>query len=497
MRPRTWLILIMQAALVSLVLIAVVSRRVPLGVPGEWEWLRVKFPPVWQSLCLASLGVAAYAGFVALGFKALASRSSRSAESAWVIGLLAAAIAVQVIIPAGAAPGYDLTKWAAANYLPGSAGYFKVARQQAVRDPWKFLADYPQWIRDQDSLHIGTHPPGLIVVQCVLIGVMERQPSLASFLLDHMPRAVDQGFRVFTERDPQPLTGADRAALYATALLTLLACAGTVVPLYLLARVALGAPAAWATAALWPLAPAANLFQPVADAAYPLLSTSALALAAWAARSQMRSGWPAFAGNLLAIASGTVMALGMFFTLAFLPVGLIVALVVCFQQPASWRSRALLILAIGLGFTTIVLCGWAVVGANPFVIGSWNLYHHARFYDDYPRTYRLWLVVNPVELAIALGLPSVVWCLVALLAPRGMPLVVWLTLLVLVLTNLTGRNMGEVARLWMLYMPPLLVGAGYGFDRWVRKPAPLAASIALLGLQTLALQSFIQVVYPV
>ena len=61
-------------------------------------------------------------------------------------------------------------RWAAANYLPGSAGYFKVARQQAVRDPWKFLADYPQWIRDQDSLHIGTHPPGLIAAQCVLIG---------------------------------------------------------------------------------------------------------------------------------------------------------------------------------------------------------------------------------------------------------------------------------------------------------------------------------------
>jgi methylthioxylose transferase len=497
MRPRIWLILIVQAALVSLVAIAVASRRVPLGVPGEWEWLRVKFPPVWQWLCLAALGVAAYAGFVAFGFKALASRSSRRAESVWLIGLLAAAMAVQVIIPLGAAPGYDLAKWAAANYLPGSAGYFKVAREQAIRDPWKFLADYPQWIRDQDSLHIGTHPPGLIAVQCILIGVMERQPSLAVFLLDHMPIAVDQGFRVFTERDPQPLTRADRAALYATALLTLLACAGTVVPLYLLARVGLSAPAAWAAAALWPLASAANLFQPVADTAYPMLSTSALALAAWAARSQMRPGWPAFAGILLAIAAGMVMAFGMFFTLAFLPVGLIVALVVCFQRPTSWRARALLIVAIGLGFITILLCGWAVIGANPFVISSWNLYHHTRFYDEYPRTYRLWLVVNPIELGIALGLPTVVLCLSALFAPRGMPVSVWCTLFVLTLTNLTGRNMGEVARLWMLYMPPLLVGAGYGFDRWVNKPAPLAASTALLGAQTLALQSMIQVVYPV
>ena len=59
-----------------------------------------------------------------------------------------------------------------------------------------------------------------------------------------------------------------------------------------------------------------------------------------------------------------------------------------------------------------------VTGADPFVIGRWNLHHHARFYDEYPRTYRLWLVVNPIELPIALGLPSVVWCAVGLLAPR-------------------------------------------------------------------------------
>src|SRR5262249_48693778 len=155
---------------------------------------------------------------------------------------------------------YDLSKWAAVNYLPGSAGYFKVARQQAIRDPWKFMAEYPEWIRSQDSLHIGTHPPGLIAVQCLLMGAMDRSPRLTAYLLDHMPTPVEMGFRVFGANDPQPLTRSDRATLYATALLTLVACGSTVVPLYLLARVSLSAQAAWAAATLWPLAPAANLF---------------------------------------------------------------------------------------------------------------------------------------------------------------------------------------------------------------------------------------------
>ena len=107
--------------------------------------------------------------------------------------------------------------------------------------------------------------------------------------------------------------------------MTLLACAGTVVPLYLLARAALPASTAWAAAALWPLVPCANLFQPVADTAYPLLSTTALALAVWAVRSPQPPRWHVVVRSLLAVASGMVMAFGMSFTLAFLPVGLIVA----------------------------------------------------------------------------------------------------------------------------------------------------------------------------
>jgi hypothetical protein len=498
MRLWTCLILIIQGALVVVVSLAALSRVIPLGVPGEWEWLRVDARPPFDGLALALLAVGAYAVFVAVGLKVLVLKQSRRAEAACLTALVAASIGIQLSVPTGAAPGYDLSKWAAVNYLSGSAGYFKVARQQASRDPWKFLVDYPDWIRSQDSLHIGTHPPGLIAVQCLLMGVMDRNPRLAGYLVDHMPATVEMGFRIFGANDPQPLTRSDRATLYATAVLTLLACGSTVIPVYLLARAALSPRAAWAAASLWPLAPAANLFQPVADTAYPLLSTSALALVVWAARSHERSGrLNTFFACGLAVAAGMLMAFGMFFTLAFLPVGLIVALVVGFQPSLSWRSRAALIAAVGVGFVTLMLCGWALIGANPLVVASWNLHHHARFYDEYPRTYRLWLAVNPVELAIALGLPSAVWCLVGLLRPRGLPVSVWSTLAVLTLTNLTGRNMGEVARLWMLYMPPLLVGAGYGFDRLSSKPAALAASVTLLGMQTLALQSMIQVVYPV
>jgi hypothetical protein len=497
MRYRVWVILLGQALLMGAFLAGVRIGLMPLGVRGEWEWMRL---PDWAALswvwlALAGLSVLAYSGFVALGLRALARSGSRWREPAWLTGLLLIGIGVQVMIPTGAPPGYDLTKWAAVNYLPSSSGYFKIARRVALADPWRFMKEYPDWIRSQDSLHIGTHPPGLIVLQCLLLETMHANTGLASFLLAGMPASVDAGFQVFGVDERKPLTPPERAALYATALLTLLACAGTVVPLYLLARAVLPATAAWSAAALWPLAPAANLFQPVADTAYPFLSTVALALCAWAAREPTKASMTT--RSLLAFGSGIVVALGTYFTLAFLPVALIVASLLGASWRMSWPQRGVLGAAAIIGFLTPCLAAWATTAANPFVIATWNLYHHARFYTEYPRSYHIWIWVNLIELVIALGLPSAVWCAVGLLRPRTVPASVWCTLFVLGILNLTGRNLGEVARLWMFLMPPLLVAAGQGCDRLGSGPYTLAISAGLLGLQTLALQAMIQVVYPV
>ena len=337
----------------------------PLGVPGEWEWLRVRFSPPTEGLVLAGLGVAAYAGFVALG-----CRRGRATTIAPVDGSVADRLAARGgrrpgDHPDGSADGYDLTKWAAVNYLPGSAGYFKIARQQAVRDPWQFLAEYPQWIRSQDSLHIGTHPPGLIAVQCLLLRDDGSEP--ASGRLSGRSHAPDGrgGVSAFSRQaiHSRCRGGAGRPVRDGPCSRSL--PARTVVPLYLLARAALPAPAAWAAAALWPLAPAANLFQPVADTAYPLLSTTALALAAWAARFQQGVGRPTSAGISLAVLSGIVMALGMFFTLAFLPVGLIVAVIVLLNRALTWRMRAVLIARDGRWLPGAPGSGWASPGPIP------------------------------------------------------------------------------------------------------------------------------------
>ncbi len=106
------------------------------------------------------------------------------------------------------------------------------------------------------------------------------------------------------------------------------------------------------------------------------------------------------------------MAFGMSFTLAFLPVGLIVALTVIGDSSASLanasaadprdRRRASSPSSPSAGPLT---------AANPFVIAIVEPQAPRGFYVEYPRTYALWLWVNPVEMVIALGVPAAVWCL--------------------------------------------------------------------------------------
>ncbi len=481
-----------QAALLAGFVLAV-RAGAKLGVPGQWEWLRIPAQVAipWAWMALGILFCAGYALFAALGLRALSRPITRGGESRWLAGLALASLIAQFAATTAAPDEYDHTKWAYVNYFTSSAGYFTIARDQAMADPGRFLADYPRWIERQDSLHIGTHPPGLILAECALVGFMADHPRVADALVGLEPPSTAEGFRQLAGFDRRPILRSERAALFATALATWAACALVVVPLYVLARAALSPRGAWCAAALWPLAPSAILFQPLADTAYPFLATLALALAAWSAKTR----GPRAA--ILALATGAALALGAAFTLAFFPVGLMVALIFLFQNETPTRSRTLGIAATGAGFAIPWILVYLATSANPLTIAVWNLHHHARFYDDYPRGYWRWFWINPLELVLAIGAAGSVWLLRSLRQPLLIPRSSLAAIVVVVLVNLTGRNLGETARLWMLFMPALLPAAGAAMERDRAGAAGLAATIAMVAIQTLFLESTIQVVYPV
>ena len=486
MRTRAALALAASAGLVAGLLAAVRARAVPLGVPGEWEWLRVAFGPSAIDLALASAGVAAYAGFAAVGSRALRDRATRAREAVALALLVPAAVGVQAVAQTGAPVGHGLEKCVFALSQAGSSGYFLVARDEA-RDLPRFLADYPRWIQGQDALHIGTHPPGLIAAEAALLHALQARPAWVRFVESLASGSVARTFQVFGSTDRRPLAPADRATVLVTAFLTLLACGATVVPLYALARATLPARSAWSAACLWPLVPSAVLFQPIADTAFPLLSTAALALTAWACRTR----------GVLGVAAGVVLGVGMQFSLVFLAVGLVAGVVIVAGPGPSLRGKLTTLLAVGAGFLATTGLVWAWTGADPFVTWWWNQKNHARFYEEFPRTYRAWVVANTIELAVGLGLPVSVWAAVGLARRGGAPRVALATLAVLAYLTLGGRNLSEVARIWLPFLPALAVASAAGIDRAVAGPVTLGATVALLGAQTLGLQAMVQVVYPV
>jgi hypothetical protein len=290
----------------------------------------------------------------------------------------------------------------------------------------------------------------------------------------------------------RPLPLPDRAALVLIAALTMLACLATVVPLYLLARGSFDPELAWSIAALWPLVPSALLFQPAADTAFPLLSTAALACAL------PGSGRPTRSALLRPAAAGVLLGLGMQFTLAFLAVGLVVGLLIGLSRSQlSPRDRLLHILATGVGFLAITLGLWALSRANPLVIWYWNQRNHARFYVEYPRSFAAWLVVNPIETAVGLGLPAAFWAAVGLSRPRETPAADWAALGVMALLTLSGRSLSEVARLWLPLFPALLLATAAGWRLLDAGLPARLATLALVGIQVIVLAGLIQVVYPV
>ena len=482
-----------QGTLVAGFTLGVAWRWFPLGVPGEWEWLRLPASTLIDPLNLAvgGVGVLAYALFAALGVRALDRPGSRPRESVWVAVLAVVAVVAQAVVQEGAPEGYGLAKWIMALREPGSSGYHTVARDEMPDGLGPFLRAYPTWIARQDSLHIGTHPPGLFVVARLMLDLTRANPGLARRMVDLAPGSVTR--MIQTSRSIKPLPRADAAALVLTGALTLIGSALTVVPLFLLVRASQPPRIAWVAATLWPLLPAALLFQPTADTAFPLPATASLAAAAWAVRS--RRGW---IGTTLAVMSGAILAVGMQLTLAYLAVGVLVAVVLIGSPgPRGPASRLLLIALTGLGFAVATGVWWGPTGANPLAVWWINQRHHAAFYTAYPRSRWLWTVVNVIETAVAVGLASTVLAGWGAFHPRLNSTASWATPAVLVVLTISGRSLSEVARIWLPLFPPLLGFAAVGWNRLGGSPAGLAWSIGWLGIQSLALQTMIQVVYPI
>lgn len=455
----------------------------PLGVAGEWEWGRVApvGPLVWI-LIPPLIAAALYLGIVWLGEQRI-ERCRAIERGAWLGCLSLSGFAWLWIVQESAPESYQLSKAAWVLYFRGSSGYFSEAREAAGDLP-AYLAGYERKMAEGDVLHIGTHPPGLVIVFRTLLATCETFPRLVDLVLFTEPESVGDAFNQLRRAAPNPgnpLLPAHEAVLWLTTLLLQAGVALTIVPLFALLRLTASRRASWLAAAFWPTVPALAVFIPKSDCLYPLLAAGFLWLWLTGLAKQSRT---------LCILAGVVLWLGLMMSLAFLPVVLVALLATVgdmvwlhgasippgdaasrdtsgARPPLGQRLRegmgrcipAFGWLVAGIAVPSLAL--WFFLKINLLRVWAWNFHNHAGFYSQFTRTYWKWLVVNPIEFAVAAGAPLAVLAAWSIwrqwrISNERTAGYVWGALATMGLLWLSGKNMGEAARLWIVLMPFLV-----------------------------------------
>ncbi|MEZ6123362.1 MAG: hypothetical protein R3C49_09330 [Planctomycetaceae bacterium] len=377
-------------------------------------------------------------------------------------------------------------------YDPSSSGYFFEAAFR-IPDVSEFLKGYEQRMREGDVLHVGTHPPGLFLLSSGCLTACEQLPELQSAVRSLQDRDVIHSFR-FLENEAKferPLNGGELAALSLLSELSGIAVVLAIAPIWWLSRMLFDAATAWKTACLWVTLPCLAVFCPKSDVLFPLTSTSVLALAVAALITDV--WWKRFPAAVLA---GLVLWLGLLLSLAHLTVIVAIAAFVGLRmitsRAATFRRDTAVMLLMATTVAVSCLVFEQLTDCRLPTVWRLNLSNHAGFYDQFQRTWWRWFLLNPLELAFAVGLPltsivvpaivrTVVLWLRELRSATGVndglrarrstsALLTVATLLTWMALWLSGKNCGEAARLWCFLTPWLLLSAGHVLQSRVASP---------------------------
>ena len=352
-------------------------------------------------------------------------------------------------------------------YDRSSAGYFYEATFE-MESATEFLATYEDRMRQGDVLHVGTHPPGLFLLSRFCLQACVELPGLVDFLERFRNQRTETAFRTVEAeaKMARPMNASELAALQLLNWLTALAVVFTIVPLSILASHLAGRENAWCVCCLWVTLPCVAIFFPKSDLLFPLTCTATLMFGTMAMTTNHRA--------LFSISAGAILWLGMMLSLAHLPVAVLLVIFALLRNIKSGgeciRKDAM---AIGIMAMTVVLLGlfWTLTtDCNIYNVWRLNLQNHEAFYGQFARTWWKWMVVNPLELTLAVGPPIVCFVIIGLLRqrrtnqqtkkrPNCIPLPVAIAATIGLLW-ISGKNQGEAARLWCFLTPWLLIVAG-------------------------------------
>ncbi len=471
--------------LLPLLLIALVRwSDLPLGVSGNWEWVRISPPTTLLPTCLLSLLCFAAAAFAA--WRMDTHRLSRS--TAIVVILLCGLLADLAILHGGRA---GLAENALAPLNAFATGYLEAAA--TAEKPGDLTRHFSARVlrvpTGEVPQHRHVHPPGNVLLSAVLFNI---PGHFATKLLPGTAEALAELAREGILMPPMDTPQARETALRLVLLFLGALTAGRLLLFLALRRFRL--PGAGVAALLITFGSGTGvLFLGHYDTFYFLITAAAAFIAVTALGRHSNRRIPLLLWGVLGLILGT----GALFSLGFgAPILLGMLLIVL-----SGRDRWLRLSAYAAGgFAVPGIAALSGMNLPAIALRCWE--NHRLFNAMAGRAYWPWAAYNLLDALLFAGVAVTLLIFGAFFLqrrhPAGRVLIpaagVWLFLL------FSGSASGEFGRLTVLYVPVLLAGGAFLLARaTIPKQSPgryflLLAGIGLALLQTAVLRESLKLV---
>jgi len=472
----------------------------PLGVAGQWEWLRRPVAVMPGPAVGVALGVVAGASVIVLAVLRSGRQPTRT-----IAAVLLAAILVATVVAAVGLTASDPGLWASGALgviSDTSMGYYGQALSlSGVSDAFSYHSARVASSRLPDRVR--THPPGPIIFFYLL-----------HQWLEHVPRVIDWSETALAQRGISPaalhqvagnltqvpITRRDAVAALPIAFILTVLGALVVLPAYGIGTVAFDRRTGLIAALLAGTMPSLLHFAPSIDGIGALLALTYLWL--WMLAVRRGEVWL----YILAALGAAVMLLWSFGYAILLVLAVIVAIPVWGQTYPDEMGRHLRGVAWGIVvFAAIQQLLSSGLEYNILTALPASVAVHRQVLAAAGRSYWSWLPMNLYDFLLFMG-PALAVMSVAAISnglkqqrwpalPQG--LVIGL-LVIVALLLLSGSTRGEVGRIWVFLMPLAALPVAYYVAR-LSDSRFVGVGVVLIGLQicfTIVLHATLVPVYP-
>lgn len=468
--------------LVAMVVDATPYLRGPAPMHVEWRWRRYDEPAyerVWPLL----VALVSYLVFVAWMERLDVERLPPRQLWVLVLMVMVAALLVQGTVLYLARPDV-ITLLFERNASRAADGYYTALLDH--EGIGTLLGSYPERMPTFAGDHARTHPPGFPLIHWAVRETVGRWAALRTWVRWNACPTL----RVYG------LTAEEVTSALALGVATPVVSAMATLPLYALARKRGNVRDGLRAAALFALVPAAVLFAPQVDQLYPLLT----GLILWA----FLRGWEGRHAPWF-LASGLLLSVATFLSLGLAAMGLWLGVYALTrwlaERPApylSWRQLVVAGLWVGLGSTSVWLICRLAFGLDPIAVYRTGMAQHYQIVTS-GRRYALWAWYNLYDYAAFLGLPLATALGARALASarcacsgfrgggRQLDAAAIATAVTVLVLTLSGTSRGEVARMWLFLLPPVILVGVSSLQHAGRRPFIWIASLQAASVLVFAL----------